>query len=207
MALPALLARTLKAAKALQTLVVAVYPIPRPSEWTIAQLAPKEKLRTALLRYAVGIRVPVGSQNESFDGSPPPPQNGPNKGFDGFGSGLLFQLLPATAVDEQEPFAPGENPVAYVMDCLPSRRAGLAREDDRHGPHLVLRQRARCTPPRHCASAEIPRPLHHRRLRPRHRRPDSSCAATPSPSCLSSPAATPMAATATLTATLRHSAS
>ena len=33
-------------------------------------------------------------------------------------AGRLFQLLPTNAIDTQEPFAAGEDPVAYVMDSL-----------------------------------------------------------------------------------------
>lgn len=53
-----------KAAKALQTLRVVTYTNPKPAEWNAEQLADKRQLKTALLRYAIAIRVPVSAEQE-----------------------------------------------------------------------------------------------------------------------------------------------
>ena len=55
---------------------------------------------------------------ESLEGAGgPPATDGEDGGFVS-AAGRLFQLLPTNAIDTQEPFAAGEDPVAYVMDSL-----------------------------------------------------------------------------------------
>ena len=60
-----------KAAKALQTLRVVTYTNPKPAEWNAEQLADKRQLKTALLRYAIAIRVPVSAEQARLSISRP----------------------------------------------------------------------------------------------------------------------------------------
>ena len=96
------------------------------------QLAEKGILTTALLSYAIAIRVPIASQDEltGLFGGQRGPNDAPVDGGESLGSkstmGNFFALMPDQPIDAWETFAAGEDPVEYVMNaltCAPPRES------------------------------------------------------------------------------------